>query len=106
MNAKTLVAPLALAAMIPAGHYALRPEPAAVTPPAAAEVARLTPAKKSLNDATLQDLADLPGIGMKSAESFLEARPAAGFRDWAQVDAVKGVGAARLRLLQERFTLP
>lgn len=106
MNAKSLVAPICLAVMIPAGHYALRPELATVAPPAAADAARLTPAKKSLNDAALQDLADLPGVGMKFAETFLEARPAAGFRSWVEVDAVKGVGAARLRLLQERFTLP
>lgn len=92
--------------MIPVGHYALRPELAEVTPPAAADAAKLTPAKKSLNDAALQDLVDLPGIGTKFAESLLGARPSAGFQSWAEVDAVKGVGAARLRLLQERFTLP
>lgn len=105
MNAKSLVAPIVLAAAIPAGHYALRPKLAPAAPPAAAEVARLAPAKIPLNDATLQDLMALPGIGTSFAEALLEARPAAGFRSWAEVDAVKGVGAARLKLLQERFTL-
>lgn len=104
MNAKTLWVPALLIAMIPVVHYAAsRREPVL---PAGLPEKPLAPPRKSLNDATSQDIAALPGIGTEFAVRLIAARPPAGFADWGQVDAVKGVGEARLKLLQERFDLP
>ncbi len=55
-----------------------------------------------LNAAREADLARLPGVGPNVARALIEARP---FRSWDQVDAVKGVGPARLRTLQRSTTL-
>ena len=60
----------------------------------------------SLNQATADDVADLPGIGMAFAGTLIGSRPPTGYRSWDEVAEVKGVGPARLRLLQERFTVP
>ncbi len=51
------------------------------------------------NAATAQDLALVPGIGPSLAEALVAARDG-GFRSWDEVDAVPGVGAARLLALQ------
>ncbi|MCA2977708.1 MAG: helix-hairpin-helix domain-containing protein [Myxococcaceae bacterium] len=50
---------------------------------------------------TADDLAVLPGIGPSLARELIEARDArGGFCSWDEVDAVPGVGAARLEALQ------
>jgi len=51
----------------------------------------------SLNRAAESELARLPGVGPAAAHALVQARP---FRSWAEVDAVRGVGPARLRTLQ------
>lgn len=58
--------------------------------------------KLDLNRATADDLAVLPGIGPSLARAIVEARAAGGgaFRSWDEVDAVAGVGPAKLEVLQ------
>jgi len=51
----------------------------------------------SLNRVAEADLARLPGVGAAAAHALVQARP---FRSWAEVDAVRGVGPARLQVLQ------
>ena len=104
MNAKRLLLPLALAAAIPLVYSLRGGEPAADAPlPTAApfEIQRIP-----LNLATPEELTEVPGIGTRFAENILAARPADGFTTWEQVEQVRGVGPARLRLLQEHFSLP
>jgi len=55
-----------------------------------------------LNDAAEEDLARLPGIGRDVARALIAARP---LRSWAEVDAVRGVGPARLATLRGRTKL-
>ena len=55
-----------------------------------------------LNEASESDLARLPGMGPTVARALVTARP---FRSWDEVNAVKGVGPARLRTLQQTTTL-
>ncbi len=50
-----------------------------------------------LNRVPEADLARLPGVGAAAARALVQARP---FRSWAEVDAVRGVGPARLQVLQ------
>jgi competence protein ComEA len=56
----------------------------------------------SLNRAAEADLARLPGVGQRLARALIAARP---LRSWDQVDAVPGVGPARLATLRDRTTL-
>jgi competence protein ComEA len=51
-----------------------------------------------LNRVTEAELARLPGVGAAAARALVQARP---FHSWHEVDAVRGVGPARLRLLQQ-----
>ena len=51
-----------------------------------------------LNRAAEGDLARIPGVGAVVARALVQARP---FRSWDEVDAVPGVGPARLRTLQQ-----
>lgn len=51
------------------------------------------------NTATEAELALVPGVGPALAHELVVAR-GSGFQTWAQVDAVNGVGAARLNALQ------
>lgn len=53
-----------------------------------------------LNRASADDLALVPGLGAEVAERLVSQRPDGGYRDWAQVDAVEGIGPARLETLQ------
>jgi competence protein ComEA len=54
-----------------------------------------------LNTATPEELALLPGVGPALARRLVEAREARGrFVSWDEVDAVSGVGAAKLQTLQ------
>lgn len=57
--------------------------------------------KLDLNAASEAELAQLPGVGRSLARKLVEAREAQGrFSSWEQVDAVSGVGAAKLETLQ------
>jgi len=55
-----------------------------------------------LNQADEADLARLPGVGPAAARALVQARP---FRSWDEVDAVKGVGPARLGTLRQATEL-
>lgn len=55
--------------------------------------------KFDCNTATEAELALVPGIGPALAHELVVARDG-GFRSWAELDAVNGVGAARLNALQ------
>lgn len=53
------------------------------------------------------DLAVLPGIGPALAAEIIAARDAkGGFCSWEEVDAVPGVGAARLETLRQLAEIP
>ncbi|WP_224246199.1 ComEA family DNA-binding protein [Hyalangium gracile] len=57
--------------------------------------------KLDLNSASEEELARLPGVGRSLARKLVEAREAQGrFSSWAEVDAVSGVGSAKLETLQ------
>ncbi len=59
-----------------------------------------------LNAVTEADLALLPGVGPELARAIVEARhQSGGFTTWEQVDAVPGVGPARLETLQRACAL-
>lgn len=55
--------------------------------------------KFDCNTATEEDLALVPGIGAALAHQIVVARDG-GAVDWAQLDAVPGVGVTRLKALQ------
>jgi competence protein ComEA len=55
-----------------------------------------------LATASAEELALIPGISRALAERLVEARTArGGFRSWAEVDQVQGVGPGRLARLQQ-----
>jgi competence protein ComEA len=57
--------------------------------------------KLDLNSASEEELARLPGVGRSLAHKLVEARQTQGrFSSWPEVDAVSGVGAAKLETLQ------
>ena len=56
--------------------------------------------KFDCNTATADDFALVPGVGASVAEEIVAARPDGGFTDWQQLDAIAGVGPARLIALQ------
>lgn len=57
--------------------------------------------KLNLNHASEDDLARLAGIGAQAAHELVRARSErGGFRSWDEVDAVPGIGPARLSALQ------
>lgn len=56
---------------------------------------------------TADDLAILPGIGPSLARQIIEVREARGrFCSWDEVDAIEGVGPARLDALQRLAEIP
>jgi competence protein ComEA len=55
-----------------------------------------------LNRVPEADLARLPGVGPLAAHALVQARP---FLSWAEVDAVRGVGPARLQILTQATEL-
>lgn len=55
--------------------------------------------KFNCNTASEADFALVPGVGAAVAKTLVEAR-GAGFSSWEAVDAVPGVGGARLTALQ------
>ena len=69
-------------------------------PPASVRVA--LGIRLPLNSAAEAELARLPGVGAMAARALVQARP---FRSWDEVDAVRGVGPARLRTLQQATEL-
>ncbi|HZJ56571.1 MAG TPA: helix-hairpin-helix domain-containing protein, partial [Myxococcaceae bacterium] len=69
-------------------------------PPASVRVA--LGVRLPLNRAAESELARLPGVGVVAAQALVQARP---FRSWDEVDAVRGVGPARLRTLQQATEL-
>jgi competence protein ComEA len=57
--------------------------------------------KLNLNGASAEELAQIPGIGRVLAKSLVKARTERkGFRTWEEVDAVSGVGPAKLAALK------
>ena len=59
-----------------------------------------------LNTASEEELALLPGVGAALARRLVEERTArGGFHAWDEVDAVAGVGDAKLRTLQASLEL-
>ena len=55
--------------------------------------------KFDCNQATAAELAQVDGIGLALAEQLVAARDA-GFTSWDEIDALPGVGPARLSALQ------
>ncbi|MBM4783878.1 MAG: helix-hairpin-helix domain-containing protein [Archangiaceae bacterium] len=56
---------------------------------------------------TADDLAILPGIGPQLAASIIATRDAKnGFCSWDEVDAIEGVGEARLETLRQLAEIP
>lgn len=56
---------------------------------------------------TAADLAILPGIGPQLAEQIISTRDAKhGFCNWDEVDAIDGVGEARLQTLRQLAEIP
>jgi competence protein ComEA len=58
-----------------------------------------------LNDATVEELCTLPGIGKKRAEAILAARERRPFTRLTQLLQVKGIGPKMLQRLKPRLTL-
>lgn len=59
-----------------------------------------------LNEASLAELANLPGIGPSLAETILEQRDRlGGFRTAADLEAIPGVGPKKLQVLRA-YTVP
>jgi competence protein ComEA len=74
-------------------------------PPSGAQALALG-RRLDLNSATPEELALLPGVGPALARRLVEAREeGGGFASWEQVDAVPGVGAAKLQTLQAATAL-
>lgn len=77
------------------------------------DAARLSPARAafwglpvSLNEADAAVLETVPGIGRRLAAAILSAREErSGFSNWAEVDAVPGVGPTLLARLKAAFVL-
>jgi competence protein ComEA len=63
--------------------------------------------KLDLNTATETELGLIPGVGPSLAHELVEVRKRlGGFTSWDQVDAVRGVGPARLDSLRGATRLP
>lgn len=62
----------------------------------------LAPAVRlDLNTSTEEELARIPGVGRALARKLVEARQSrGGFTSWDEVDAVSGVGSAKLETLR------
>lgn len=57
--------------------------------------------KFDCNSATEEELALVPALGRSVAHQLVANRPDGGYADWEAVDAVAGVGPARLIALQD-----
>jgi competence ComEA-like helix-hairpin-helix protein len=61
----------------------------------------------SINRASQEDLMAVSGIGeVIAGQLLLERQRLGGFTSWKQVEKVSGIGESRLRLLQQRFSIP
>ncbi|MGQ0508178.1 MAG: ComEA family DNA-binding protein [Myxococcaceae bacterium] len=60
--------------------------------------------KRDLNQAQVEDLVLVPGVGRALAREIVEGR-GAGFTSWEEVDRVTGIGPAKLAALQKAFEL-
>ncbi len=81
--------------------------PAGVTPPPPPQAPADRPAPRiDLNQATLDDLVQLPGIGPSLAERILEYRKTHGpFRSIEDLLNVKGIGPAKLEQIRPYITV-
>lgn len=61
--------------------------------------------KLKLNRASEADLTVLEGIGPKLAKTLVDSRPDGGFAHWDEVNAVPGIGPAKLQMLQQKTEL-
>ncbi|MDK2862157.1 MAG: competence protein ComEA [Thermodesulfobacterium sp.] len=62
--------------------------------------------KLDINQATVEDLEKLPGIGKKTAQAIVDYREKNGpFKSWEDVEKVKGIGPKKLQLLKPYLTL-
>jgi competence protein ComEA len=57
--------------------------------------------RPNLNTIAEAELGRLPGIGKKAAKAVVDARNRREFSSWADVEAVRGIGLARLTTLME-----
>ncbi len=64
---------------------------------------RGTPKKPSLNEATVDELSKVIGIGEETAERIDDLKP---FRDWEQLLSIKSIGGKRIAYLKNRFSIP
>ncbi|HZN94540.1 MAG TPA: helix-hairpin-helix domain-containing protein [Myxococcales bacterium] len=80
----------------PAGSAEVEVE---VDPPAGQALA--VGRRLDLNRVSAEDLTALPGVGSHLAQALVRERTArGGFRTWEEVDAVPGVGPAKLEVLR------
>ncbi|RZM72437.1 ComEA family DNA-binding protein [Pseudoalteromonas rubra] len=96
MNIKTLLATLALSAALP---VIAQPEQTPAT------VQQVADAVINVNQASVEELTRLPGIGMKKAQAIVRYREEAGeFQDMDALLRVKGIGVNILAKLKGRVT--
>lgn len=64
------------------------------------------PSKINLNQATLEELTVLSGIGPELAQRIIDYRAArGGFKTSEEIKKVKGIGPRKFELLKDRITL-
>jgi competence protein ComEA len=71
------------------------------------DLARSAHSGVRINTATVQQLASLPGIGMKKAEAIVEDRSARGrYRTVDDLARVRGIGEATVERLRRLVVVP
>jgi competence protein ComEA len=98
-----VAAPVAKAVVAaPVAEAVVTPAPAAVAAPAALPPAAAQGKKVSVQTASIEELAKLPGLSLKIAKEIVKNRP------YASVDAlvdVRGIGEKTLRRIKSLLTL-
>ncbi|QER42336.1 ComEA family DNA-binding protein [Thermodesulfobacterium sp. TA1] len=62
--------------------------------------------KLDVNQATVEELEKLPGIGKKTAQAIVDYREKNGpFKSWEDLEKVKGLGPKKIQLLRSYLTL-